>query len=436
MKKILKQAVVAVITWEAKLALRRYKPKIAAVVGSVGKTSTKDAIYTVISGHFFTRKSQKSFNNDIAIPLTILGLPNAWSNPFLWLKNMIEGLLLIALPHKYPEWLVLEIGADRPGDIEKISKWIRPDVVVITRFGDVPVHIEFFPSIEDLVNEKGSMARALKRGGTLILNHDDKRVMDFADSLLSSRITYGFSPGADVVAGHDRITYGMYDESDLEFPYGIEFRIDHAGNSIPISLQGAIGHQHIYPYAAAFAVGTALGINSVAISEALAAHIPPNGRMRLLPGVNDTLIIDDTYNSSPVAVQEGLKTLRDIVAPGRKIAILGDMMELGEYSKEEHQKMGEMASKVVRLLVTVGIRSRVTAAAALDAGLSDDAILQFDDSQEAGQYMSEHLKKGDIIFIKGSQAARMERTTEQVMEHREEKEKLLVRQDAQWINKR
>ena len=121
-KTIFKKAIIKVLTIEARIALRRYEPHIVAITGSVGKTSTKDAVFTVLSETFSVRKSEKSFNGDIGVPLTILGLPNAWNNPLKWIGNIVKGAALVMFEHDYPEWLVLEIGADRPGDIESIAK--------------------------------------------------------------------------------------------------------------------------------------------------------------------------------------------------------------------------------------------------------------------------------------------------------------------------
>src|SRR3989344_4968803 len=126
MKQFLKKIIIVLIQWEAILVLKKYKPQIIAVTGSVGKTSTKDAIFTVLSSKFFVRKSEKSFNSDVGVPLTILGCKNAWNNPFLWAKNLLEGFALLILKNHYPKWLVLEVGADRPGDIRKLARWLNP----------------------------------------------------------------------------------------------------------------------------------------------------------------------------------------------------------------------------------------------------------------------------------------------------------------------
>ena len=114
MKQVFKTIITSIIQYEAKLVLRKYRPKIIVVVGSVGKTTTKDSIYSVLKKEFFVRKSEKSFNSEIGVPLTILGLENAWTSPFLWLKNIFEGAVLVLLKNEYPEWLVLEVGADHP----------------------------------------------------------------------------------------------------------------------------------------------------------------------------------------------------------------------------------------------------------------------------------------------------------------------------------
>src|SRR3989304_8554200 len=157
MKLFLKQILISILKFEAKLILKKYKPKIVAITGSVGKTSTKDAVYASLSKFYYVRKSEKSFNSEIGLPLTILGVPNGWNDPIVWLQNIIEGLELIFTREKYPEWLVLEIGADKPGDIRNAASWIYADIVIIPKIGQTPGHIEFFKSLEKLIEEKASL---------------------------------------------------------------------------------------------------------------------------------------------------------------------------------------------------------------------------------------------------------------------------------------
>ena len=146
MRSFFKKLVATLLRAEARLVLRKYNPKVIAVTGSVGKTSAKDAIYAVIADQFHARKSEKSFNSEIGLPLTILGIPNAWNNPFKWLQNLLDGLALYLFRTSYPEWLVLEVGADRPGDIKKVASWLKVDIAVITRLPEMPVHVELFSS--------------------------------------------------------------------------------------------------------------------------------------------------------------------------------------------------------------------------------------------------------------------------------------------------
>mgnify|MGYP001594862453 FL=1 len=191
MKAVLKKIIVWLLTLEAKVVLARFKPKIVAITGSVGKTSAKDAIYAVLTTKFSARKSEKSFNSEIGAPLTILGLPNGWNNPLAWLVILVSGALVLFW-RKYPDLLVLEIGADRPCDIKNLASWIKPEVVVITRFAKVPVHVEFFASPRQVIEEKMNLVRALKENGILILNGDDDDILEAQSEIRQKAVFYGF----------------------------------------------------------------------------------------------------------------------------------------------------------------------------------------------------------------------------------------------------
>ena len=154
--------------------------------------------------------------------------------------------------------------------------------------------------------------------------------------------------------------------------------------------------------------------------------------MNLIKGIKRSIIIDDTYNSSPVALHSALETLKDLRTKYRKIAILGDMMELGRHTAEEHKKAGEVVATACDLLVTVGLRSRGIAESAIDTGLDEDSVLQFDTSLEAGEYIKNIIKEGDIILVKGSQGSRMEKVVKEIMAEPERAGELLVRQGKEW----
>lgn len=434
MKQIFKIAVVSILTWEAKLVLKKYKPQIVAVTGSVGKTSTKDAIFTVLSQFHFVRKSQKSFNSEIGVPLTVLGCPSGWNNPMLWLKNIIEGLILIVLPNHYPKWLVLEIGADRPGDIETVTKWIKPDITVVSKLSKVPVHVEFFPSPEDVFREKSYLVSALKKDGILILNSDDEDVLAFRSLVDNKTILYGAGNGADVLGNNYHTLYR--DTEKRHTPIGIEFDVTYGNETAPVQILKGLGIQQMYPGLAALSVGLALDLPLEKLAAALREHEPSRGRMRILPGIKSTLIIDDSYNSSPVALTEALSALKSLDDNGgRKIAVLGDMLEIGMYSTDEHKKAGQNVASFANLLFVVGIRARNIAEGALEAGMDEANIFQYEDSRVAGKDLEIMLREGDTVLVKGSQGVRMEKVVEEIFADPMHAKDFLVRQDPEWENR-
>lgn len=437
-----KKIIIFILTLEARLVLRKYRPTVVAVTGSVGKTSTKDAIYAILAKQFYARKSEKSFNSDIGIPLTILGCPNGWYDYRIWLSNIAEGIRLICTQNRYPKWLVLEVGADRPGDIKKVAEWLSPDVVVVTRFADVPVHVEFFPSPEALVREKTYLAQALKPDGLLVLNHDDKQSVALKEKTRARVITFGFEEGARIRASNEEIFYKINkeeaaSEAGFEVPEGITFKVSYVGSTVPVKLTGAFGVQHIYAVLAGFAIGVVYGINMVAITEALVEFVPPPGRLRRIDGQNGSIILDDSYNASPVAAEAALGTLASLRKNehAKKIAVLGDMLELGKYSSKEHARIGEQAAKTADMIVAVGVRAKMIAESALSSGMPAHAVHVFENSREAGDFLRKVVAQGDIILVKGSQSMRMEQVVLLLMKHPEEAPLLLVRQEAVWKEK-
>jgi UDP-N-acetylmuramoyl-tripeptide--D-alanyl-D-alanine ligase len=484
MKKIL----VWILTLESRLILNKYKPFIVAVTGSVGKTSTKDAIYDVLKGDgvcadqkiCFVRKSDKSMNSDIGLPLTVIGVPNAWRSLSGWLDNISAGAHLIFKRSEYPDCLVLEIGADHPGDIRKIAHWLHPDIAVITKISRTPVHVEFFRSPEEVFEEKASLAEAVKTGGTLVLFNDDEKVAILSERVKSrnvSLISFGLSETAAVRAEDIKV---LYDEppvkewkvesseglSTNEFkfapktvaaPVGMSFKltIDYDARiktdaeppvadqpqsvavlSQSVSVKGILGKSYLYPLLAAAAVGKARGIGLQSIFKSLSNYDAPKGRMRVIHGLNGSTLIDDTYNSSPDAVIAAFETLKGLECAGAKIAILGDMMELGKYSAEEHRRIGREAAGVISRLVTVGQRSRLTAEEAAKAGLKSESISSFASAAEAARFITPLVKTGDIILVKGSQSVRVERVSAALLYDPDQAAKLLVRQEKEWLLKK
>lgn len=426
MKALIRNIVTCILEAEAKLVIRKYHPKIIAVTGSVGKTSTKDAIFAVVGEALVARKSEKSFNSEIGLPLTILNCESGWSDPVLWLKIIIKGFVLVVTRMHYPKWLVLELGAGKPGDIARAVKLVMPDIAVVTRFGEVPVHVEFFKNPDELFEEKANLVKALRPTGVLIVNADDERVLALREKTTAKLLTYGLNEGAMFRATNIQVAY------DGSIPVGTTFKLEYDGSVFPVDMQGVLGVQPVYSALAAIAVGAYLKLNIVDVIGRLSSHLSPSGRMRILPGLKESTIIDDTYNASPVAAEAAVDALKSIKTKGRHIAVLGDMLELGKFTIDEHKKLGKLAGEFCDLIIAVGPRAKYIVEGALDADMSEKKILEFDDSHLAGKYVEEILKAGDVILVKGSQGIRMERVVEEVMAEPERAGELLVRQEEEW----
>lgn len=433
MKKIFKKIIVSIITFQAKLVIKKYNPKIIAITGSVGKTSTKDAVFTILSKFKKVRKSEKSFNSEIGLPLTILGLPNGWDNPLIWLENVIKGFFMILFKKPYPEYLVLEVGVGKPGDIKKnVIPWLKPDVVIVTCFPDKPVHVEFFGSVEEIIEEKSSLAYAIKKDGILILNHDDEKVYNLHQKSKCKTISFGVNENATYHSIYP--TYLYKTSGEIKIPIGLNFKLEYDGNTFPVNLPNILGAHNIGQATSAIACAHELGCDLLESINAISEYKNPAGRLSLLEGINNSVIIDDTYNASPVAMNAAIELLRELSGK-RKIAVLGDMLELGKYTEEEHLLVGKNIVGVADILVVVGPRAKSIKEGAILNGFSQKEIYNFDSSKTVAKFLEGIVEEGDVVLIKGSQGVRLERATEAIMEHKELKKTLLCRQDKEWQNR-
>ncbi|PIR85413.1 hypothetical protein COU15_01120 [Candidatus Kaiserbacteria bacterium CG10_big_fil_rev_8_21_14_0_10_45_20] len=428
MKEFIRNIIVFFITLEAKLILKKNKPKVIVVTGSVGKTSTKDATYTAVRGHTFVRKSEKSYNSDIGVPLTVLGVPNGWANILQWLRNLIDGMLLLVVITPYPRWLIVEVGADRPGDISQSLAWLTPDVVIGTRFPDIPVHVEFYSSPEQVIKEEMFPFSQLSEGGIAVVSADDAQTRHLSLKGGVQKISYGISNDADVRASNIRIL------SRGGNPRGISFDVSYREEKARVTLEGVLGSAHRDATLAGIAGATAAGSSLQKAVEAFSEHTPPPGRLRIIQGLKKTTIIDDTYNSSPKATEVALEALSE--APGtRKIAVLGDMLELGSFSVSEHERIGVQVAKNADILLTVGVRAKGIAEGAMKAGMPESAVSVFERGADSASKLLSMLTAGDVILVKGSQSIRMERIVKSLMAEPEKAKDLLPRQDAEWLTR-
>lgn len=425
MKDFLKRIVTAMLAMLARRVIRKYKPQVIMVTGSVGKTSTKDALRAAFSTRAFVRASEKSYNSEYGVPLTIIGAKNPWTSSIGWLRVFMEAFALLALPSHYPKILVLEVGADRPGDLAKILKIATPDAVVVTRLPEIPVHVEAYPSPEAVREEEFVPAYGLAPGSPLVISAEDPYAAAYAKRLQAKVISFGFAETADVRIEDATIM------SEKEVPVGMRAAVRMEGKSHELKIRGVAGKPALLANAAALATAHALGVTDAEALEGLSAYVPPPGRMRIFEGVNGATLIDDSYNSSPVAAEEALATL-SLIPAHRRIAVLGDMLELGRYSVTEHERIGRLASGVVDYLYTVGIRSRAILDAAKDAGMTEDRLQSFSSAGEAAAVIAPMLKEGDVLLAKGSQNnIRLERLIEALLKDPSGVE-FLVRQDREW----
>ncbi|NQV89699.1 MAG: UDP-N-acetylmuramoyl-tripeptide--D-alanyl-D-alanine ligase [Parcubacteria group bacterium] len=417
------------ITKKVQKILSVHKPIIVAVTGSVGKTSVRNAIATVLSAKYTVGTTIKNYNNEFGVPLSILGEESPGKSIVGWLR------VLIRFPRNVPQVFVLEYGVDHPGDMEHLCQIAQPDVSVLTRIS--PVHAEHFSSIEALAQEKAQLLAHTKKNGLTLLNQDDKRVKGLAGHAVAPIQTYGYGDGADIQA----TDYRVETLQDFSFEPGEQFSkvrlsVQTSEGRIVVELNNVLGRGSASAVLPAIAIAQHLGLTHEQILSKIGDIEFEPGRMNPIPGIKGSLLIDSSYNAAPASMTEALNVLSDFhpVEGARRIAVLGHMAELGQYTEQEHRMLGMRAAEVgVDLLVCVGQMTQDTHAGAIDAGIPEDHIQHFDDAVEAGRWLDRQVHKGDIVLIKGSQSARMERVVKDLMAEPLNAEQLLVRQSAYWM---
>lgn len=394
----------------AKLVLKKYKPEIIGITGSVGKTSTKEAVYLVLKDKFRTRRNIKNYNNEFGVPLTILGLETAGRSFIKWTKNLLRAFLTILLPIDYPKVLILELGADKPGDISYLLKLIKPylKIGIITAVKES--HLEFFKKEEKIFEEKAKLVKALSQEDWAIINIDCERAKKMVNETKAKLLSFGFKEEAQFRAS-----------DPIYLSSGISFKIHFQGNVVPIRLSEIFAEHQVYQILAAGGVGTCYGLTLIEIVESLSRFSPLAGRMRLIPGIKQSLILDDSYNASPASAIAALKTLSKIKQAkeikGKIISVLGDMFELGDFTEEGHRKVGKAAAENSDLIVGVGEKVLFLIDQAKKQGFSEDKIYRFCQSEEAGRFIQDKLlEKNDLLLIKGSRAMKMEKIVKELME--------------------
>ena len=348
---------------------RRLDIRVIGITGSVGKTTSKEIIADVLGQRYETFKSIGNFNNEIGLPLNILGI------------------------NEKHERAVLEMGFYVIGEIALLADIALPEIGVVTNIGTV--HASRAGSQEAIYKGKTELVKALPKSGVAVLNCDDPRVKKMAEETAARVFFYGLDENADLWA----------DEIEGLGLDGVRFRLHYGRETLHVRIP-MIGRHSVHTALRAAAVGLVEGMEW---GEILAGLRIGNPQLRLVvvPGKNDSLLLDDTYNASPESTIAALNLLGEL--EGRKVAILGDMLELGQYEHQGHQTVGNLAAKVANLLVTVGPRAKTIAESALAAGLQSAAISQFEDTEQALDFLRKTLSPGDVVLVKGSRAVQMDK---------------------------
>ncbi|MBT4857406.1 UDP-N-acetylmuramoyl-tripeptide--D-alanyl-D-alanine ligase [Candidatus Uhrbacteria bacterium] len=432
----MKKFLVSKLQSAAKRAIEQHKPIIVAVTGSFGKTSTKDAVATVLRTKYKVRTAEKNYNNEIGVPLTILGMKSPGRSSIGWLSLLWRARRL----KEMPEVLVLEFGADHPGDIKALCELAPPKIGVVT--GVSPVHAEYFADLDALTTEKAHLVRVLKGKGVglAVLNGDDPRVSAMADETKADVLRYGAGELSDVRATNIALSTRLDDDFDIGEVFSITTAsVEVGGHTVgSLRLENAIGYAPVLTCLAALTVGDYLNVSMSDSIDALNKdiHALP-GRLRPLAGIKGSLIIDDSYNAAPAAMQHGLDVLKQF-QPGekvdRRIAVLGQMAELGAYDEQEHRFVGMKVPECADIFIGVGDRMGIAIDAAKEAGMDANAVHIFGNSEDAGRFLDGIIQQGDVVYVKGSQSSRMEKVVKDVMAEPGRANELLVRQDGKWLN--
>ncbi len=411
----------------ARQILAKHKPKIIGITGSVGKTSTRDAIYAVVSTAFSVRKGEKNFNNEFGLPFAVLGVSGPERNIFKWLMVFIKGYFTLWIGG-YPKVLILEMGVDKPGDMDYLLSIAKPDISVLTNIG--LAHYEFFQTMEAVAQEKGKLVEALNhsnQNGVAILNADNDLVKQQAIKATSKGakiITYGFTD-SDVRVKIDSEQFSAPASTTLEV-------ITHY-NSFKATVK-AIGLPHLSSCAAAVAVGLNLNISQEDIIKGLSKYRPMTGRLNFLAGIKKTLIIEDSYNASPDSVKAALQILRR--APqSKKVVVLGDMLELGGVSEQFHKQIGELVADLnPDKFFVVGELAKHMLDGSVEAGFDESKITWFKNSHIAKDIIRDQIEPESIILVKGSQGVRMERISKELLLDPMSATNVLPRQYGAWLD--
>jgi UDP-N-acetylmuramoyl-tripeptide--D-alanyl-D-alanine ligase len=358
---------------------KRFPFQVVAVTGTNGKSTTKEMIASILETKYKTLKTQGNLNNHIGLPLTLLKREPSH------------------------EMGVLELGMSAAGEIKKLAEIAQPDIGVITNISEG--HLVQLKSLKDIQSAKGELFDALTEEGTAIVNADDPLVLELARSLRAKTVTFGIDHPADVRAS----------EIENKDNSGFQFKVSLFDRTLSVHLP-YLGYCNIYNALAALATGYSLGIQEDAMTRGLENYqrMSQRNEQMLHKGID---LINDAYNANPRSMTEALKTLGNFKTQGRRIFVIGDMLELGNMSITAHQKLGEeIAASQTNILISVGKLASLSAKSAQALASKKMQILEFASHQEAAEFLTQETVSGDCVMFKGSRGAAMEKVLQIFME--------------------
>lgn len=415
------------LTYIGHKILAKHKPFIIGITGSVGKTSTRHATAALLSAKYHLREPVRNYNTEFGILLTIFGTEGLEKNhnPLGWLRVLAKALSVWLLPHNFPKMFVLEYGVDHPGDMDALVHIVKPDITVLTTIGIA--HKEFFKTEAEIAKEKGKLVEALNPKGVFVYNIDDANVKAQTEKTSAKKLSFG-----TLEAGNNPDVVLEKVEETLAYPASttLYFRTPTRQFKAKVPV---LGTGHAKAILSAVAVAEAMEVETDLIIKGLATYRPVAGRFTVISGIKKSIIIDDSYNASPFSVMAGLRVLARF--PNRvKMAALGDMLELGDDTDKAHREVGELvASLNIQKLFAVGELGKKISDSAKIAGMPPENVYSFPDSDTAKNEILKMLEPESVIFVKGSQGARMEKISKELMTEPSSAAQLLPRQYGKWL---
>ncbi len=384
----------------AQRLLKKHNPKIVAITGSVGKTTTKDAIFHVLdnSEDLKVLRNTGNFNNEFGLPLTILE-QKPGKNTIDWIVVVLKSIWKLITSKDYYDILVLEMASDGPGNIVYLCQIAQPDIAIVMNVERV--HLLNFKSLDELAHEKSTLIHMSRKDGMVIVNYDNFYTKNMIKIAGDRKVyTFGIDKEADIRAGGAKDT-----------KQGLNFNVIYREDTTVIKMPHVIGKHNVYTILPIFPVADFFGIDMKKTSKSLQTFHLPQGRMNLVEGQNKSYIIDSTYNAEPSSMKAAIHTLKDFPEGKRRIAVVGDMLELGYLEEKSHREIGRLLMEArIDLVFFVGPKMK-WAMDEMENHARDYArmLFHFKDSFVAAREIALKIKEEDIVLVKGSRGMMMER---------------------------